>query len=817
MKSQMKKAIKIVTAALLACLLIVAAPIPGYAASGEEETQTFIQTELAEEAVSEQSDTVSYGEAPESAQPAEPADIEPASDEAGSPSAAEPEAAAGTQNAQDDLNGTDADSNDSVADAEDGDTGEAGTAGTETEEMQDEENEEEELLLGAMNAGDPKEINVVLSDLSIVATSSGGTINQGSTVTIDFKWDASSYGSDLHEGDYFVVDIPSALNLSSYARTPSSFSLSNELGTVFATAVVDRTNNKVTATFNSNVEDKYDVKGTMRFNATISSSNTTANEKNEFIFRSGSSVTTVSIDVNAAPVPGWFTDNTILHKNGGFVTWGTPWGPASSAGNINQVQYIIRINVPEGTTYHNVVLTDTLRGADGGDTTSELIPESFRLVPVEAFDGGGTAVNPGTSVNISDQVILSEDRKTFTLNLGDLSQKYYLSYYATFDYVQGNSVRNEATLTSDEITRTVRSTQSVAAGSGTADARVANRIRLIKVDEEDNSIRLADAEFEVTAPDGTTFTLTTGSDGTVLSGLLTQGEYTIRETEAPTGYDLNGETITVDLTEEGVVRTISNARTKIDVNVEKSWDDAEDQDGKRPESVTIHLYADGEDTGKTVILSEANQWAASFDDLDEYQNGTKISYTVVEDEVDEYTTGITGDAEEGYIVTNSYTPGKTSVSVVKRWDDADDQDGKRPESVTIHLYADGEDTGKTVTLTEANQWTAIFGDLDEYQNGTKISYTVVEDAVDEYTTEITGDAETGYIVTNSHTPTPQDPSKPGNSKTTKSNKSNRSNRSVGTGSVNTGDSGNAPLYIAMLLLALAAVGGVFYYKRKREV
>ncbi|MDO4634193.1 MAG: Cna B-type domain-containing protein, partial [Eubacteriales bacterium] len=999
MKSQMVKTIKIAAFALLACLLMIFVPIPGYAASVDEETQSYIRAEPAAEVVVVQSDTASYSAAPVSTQPAEPAAVEPPPAVESSPKAAEPAAAAEPQNDRLDQGGTDAsiadaDRNDSAADvkdadAEDTDAEGAGSEGTDAEDAQEEdtdvplneaeiiatgendgvsvevtaptgsfregtnvniksftnaeassyadaieendgaaafdiyftdkdgnkvqpesgksvsikfslnrdsallkslgslkiyhigaeandllgtteiseegqavtinvnasefspfvvlktaaeESENAAPLLRMMEANAPKEIDVVLSDLSLVSSSTGGNFYPGSSVAINFKWDATSYGSNLHEGDYFVVNIPSELNLTSYARTPSSFDLANELGIVFATAVVDRTNNKVTATFNNNVEGKYDVKGTMQFNASVSSANTTINEKNDFTFTSGSSVTTVSYDVQEAPGPTWFKDTTILHKNGGFVTWGTPWGPASSQGNITQIQYIVRVNVPEGTTYHNAVITDTLTGADGGDTTSRIIPESFRLIPVEGFDGGGTAINPGTRVDISDMVVISNDGKTFTINFGDISQKFYLNYYATFDYVQGNSVKNEVTLTSDEVTRTTRSTNSVATGSGTADARVANRIRLIKVDEEDNSIRLADAEFEVTAPDGTTFTLKTGSDGTVLSDLLTQGTYTIKETKAPAGYNLNGETITVDLTEEGVLQTVSNARTKTSVNVVKNWNDANDQDGKRPESVTIRLYADGEDTGKTVTLTEANNWSGSFSELDEYKNGTKISYTVEEDEVAEYTTEITGDAAAGYTVTNSYvpetldvngtktwndannqdgkrpesitvrlyangteketvtvteedgwsysfrgldkyengteivytitedavadytteingyditnsyTPGKTGVNVVKNWNDANDQDGKRPESVTIRLYADGEDTGKTVTLTEANNWSDIFTDLDEYKNGTKISYTVEEDEVAEYTTEITGDAAAGYTVTNSYVP-----------------------------------------------------------------
>ena len=86
--------------------------------------------------------------------------------------------------------------------------------------------------------------------------------------------------------------------------------------------------------------------------------------------------------------------------------------------------------------------------------------------------------------------------------------------------------------------------------------------------------------------------------------------------------------------------------------------------------------------------------------------------------------------------------------------DADDQDGLRPDSITVHLVADGEDTGKTLTLNEENGWSGTFSQLAEYAAGKKIAYTVKEDAVEGYTSAISGDAVKGYVLTNTHTPAP---------------------------------------------------------------
>ncbi|MCF0105975.1 MAG: Cna B-type domain-containing protein [Holdemanella sp.] len=90
---------------------------------------------------------------------------------------------------------------------------------------------------------------------------------------------------------------------------------------------------------------------------------------------------------------------------------------------------------------------------------------------------------------------------------------------------------------------------------------------------------------------------------------------------------------------------------------------------------------------------------------------------------------------------------KTKVVVQKVWDDSNNMDKVRPNQITIHLYADGKDTGKTLVLDANNGWKGEFIELDKDK-----AYTVKEDTVKSYTTTITGNAQDGYIVTNTHKP-----------------------------------------------------------------
>ena len=175
-----------------------------------------------------------------------------------------------------------------------------------------------------------------------------------------------------------------------------------------------------------------------------------------------------------------------------------------------------------------------------------------------------------------------------------------------------------------------------------------------------------------------------------------------------------------------------------EVSGSKTWDDADNQDGKRPESITVRLFADGtEVTSKTVTAND--NWSWSFTGLDKYNSGTEIVYTISEDTVADYTTVV-----DGYNITNTHTPEKISITGSKTWNDNGDQDGKRPSSITVRLFADGRVVGHK-EITEKDNWSWSFTGLDKYNSGTEIVYTISEDEVADYTTVVNG-----YDVTNTH-------------------------------------------------------------------
>ena len=221
--------------------------------------------------------------------------------------------------------------------------------------------------------------------------------------------------------------------------------------------------------------------------------------------------------------------------------------------------------------------------------------------------------------------------------------------------------------------------------------------------------------------------------------------YTVTETPVK-GYI---PTITADLTGYNIVNTHIPEKTK--VSVSKVWKDNNDQDGKRPESIQVQLKANGIPVGKQVTLSEKNNWNYVWKLLPKNKCGKAIKYTLEEVNVpDGYVSSISGDAENGFVLTNTHTPETTNVVVQKIWDDAENKAGKRPESITVELLANGEATEKTIELTVDKNWEGSFDDLPKYEAGTEIIYSVEEISVDNYESSINKTEEGGFTITNTY-------------------------------------------------------------------
>lgn len=261
-------------------------------------------------------------------------------------------------------------------------------------------------------------------------------------------------------------------------------------------------------------------------------------------------------------------------------------------------------------------------------------------------------------------------------------------------------------------------------------------------------------------------------DGTFTVTGLPTGTYTVTEDEASVavvGYTLDADSsktgevpknddVTVELTN-------TYARSTSNITITKTWDDNNNQDGFRPaiNAYTVTLSADGETAVNVTAWKEqsANVWTATATVYTHTADGAKITYAVGETfaKSDKYTqsptTYVAADRDK-LELTNAHTIEKTSVSGAKTWNDNNNQDGKRPDSITINLLAnDTKVDSKTITATD--NWSWSFTNLDKYAGGQVITYTVKEEG--ESNGQIAGKdgkiytvTYDGMNVTNSYTP-----------------------------------------------------------------
>ena len=108
--------------------------------------------------------------------------------------------------------------------------------------------------------------------------------------------------------------------------------------------------------------------------------------------------------------------------------------------------------------------------------------------------------------------------------------------------------------------------------------------------------------------------------------------------------------------------------------------------------------------------------------------------------------------------TNTYKP-VTSVSGHKTW--VNDTNMTRPQSITVNLYANNQVVASKV-VSEADGWNYTFSGLPvNDENGQKITYTIGEDAIVNYSSKVEG-----YDLINTYDP-PTIPSEPGKDKPSK--------------------------------------------------
>lgn len=613
------------------------------------------------------------------------------------------------------------------------------------------------------------------------ATKVNGAYNlvQGGNYRYELVFDLSAYDNQLKDGDTFTFTVPNGATIAD----GSTFTLTDnetqvQLGAAKMTSNGSGKGGLITVTIQNLADYKSKttasgVRGSFFFDFQA----TTVGADQDWNYNPEETQGAMShkVTINERKQSSFSTAGENYAKIGGVIAK-KPYNSAilGKSGDYSH-NWTVRINTQQKTYNSPIVIKDVIPDSSA---PMQFVPEQFVLRQGEYTQSLSSIANSVILKEGQDYTVAYNDTYTeFTLTINNPGNHAFMLNYMTTSPADGSLVSNTAEMevnneklpfrddrpgvTSSTIERSSRITEG-----GVITADISNSLVLYKQDSKTGKM-LEGAVFKVTTPSGEEITLPpTDANGRVStqpfsSEEIKKGQFTVEEVTAPEGYVLDSNPMKVTIKADGAVKTVKNTvdpNASKKLTVKKVWKDENNQDGKRPASIAVDVYANGQKLAdKTVTVTGGStdaEWTAQTTDLPIFDtNGQKITYTIGEDQLDGYDAP---EVDQGNLtVTNTRTPEKIAIKASKKWDDAENQDGKRPANVVVKLYKEVGGQKSEVanrTLTEADQWATEFANLNKYEKGQEVVYSLEEDAVPHYQSQVTGNAADGFVVTNTYKP-----------------------------------------------------------------
>ena len=613
------------------------------------------------------------------------------------------------------------------------------------------------------------------------ATKVNGAYNlvQGGNYRYELVFDLSAYDNKLKDGDTFTFTVPNGATIAN----GTTFTLTDnetqvQLGAAKMTSNGSGKGGLITVTIQNLADYKAKttasgVRGSFFFDFQA----TTVGAEQDWNYKPEETQGAMShkVTINERKQSSFSTAGENYAKIGGVIAK-KPYNSAilGKSGDYSH-NWTVRINTQQKTYNSPIVIKDVIPDSSA---PMQFVPEQLVLRQGEYTQSLSSIANSVILKEGQDYTVAYNDTYTeFTLTINNPGNRAFMLNYMTTSPADGSLVSNTAEMEVDntklpfrddrpgQTSSTIERSSRITEG-GVITADISNSLVLYKQDSKTGKM-LEGAVFKVTTPSGQEITLPpTDANGRVStqpfsSEEIKKGQFTVEEVTAPEGYVLDSNPMKVTIKADGAVKTVKNTvdpNASKKLTVKKIWKDENNQDGKRPASIAVDVYANGQKLAdKTVTVTGGStdaEWTAQTTDLPIFDaNGQKITYTIGEDQLDGY------DAPEvdqgNFTVTNTRTPEKISIKASKKWDDAENQDGKRPANVVVKLYKEVGGQKSEVanrTLTEADQWATEFANLNKYEKGQEVVYSLEEDAVPHYQSQVTGNATDGFVVTNTYKP-----------------------------------------------------------------
>ncbi|WP_142339321.1 SpaA isopeptide-forming pilin-related protein, partial [Bacillus thuringiensis] len=220
---------------------------------------------------------------------------------------------------------------------------------------------------------------------------------------------------------------------------------------------------------------------------------------------------------------------------------------------INAPEGYIKVDTPVKVTIDNtnvieLVMKNTRKVENGQFKLLKKDSESGQLLPGAKFDvidKDGKVVETIVTDDKGEALSKQLPVGSYTLKEVEAPKGYELSSSSVSVDVEANKV-----VTVDVVNKKISE-------------KVTGQFEIVKVDAEDKTKELSDAEFEVYKDGKKVAELKTDESGKVMSPKLPLGEYTVKETKAPAGYKLSNKEWKVTIQNEKEVVKVEAENEKI--------------------------------------------------------------------------------------------------------------------------------------------------------------------------------------------------------------------------------------------------------------
>ena len=393
--------------------------------------------------------------------------------------------------------------------------------------------------------GSSKSVDAITS-LNITNNKGGnldGDLPQWVTFRLNANFDLS--GKDVKAGDTTTIDVSDALYIESQNFEIRDTATNN----LIVTGKIDETKKHIILTYTDYAEKHSDTSGSFFVYTRVDFQKNP--EKGEIPIQ----ITINGKVYNAGKVnfTGVGEAKPVLFSKTGWVS--------------NEEQRILSYSISINQTKENfqdAIVEDTLKFSN-----ASYIKDSIRIYKGKFnYVNGIWEFNDKTDVTNQHTVTVSEDDRSFVIQLGDITEadQYRIEYnvQANYAFADGEKLDNDAVLKAKEKTLENATQTTVAQIAGGSGIGYVFSINIHKVDETNQP--LAGAKFKVVrqANNQVIGEFTTDAEGKITVTGLLKDKYILTEVEAPKGYVINTADTEVNATDFGadksVTKTIVNPK-----------------------------------------------------------------------------------------------------------------------------------------------------------------------------------------------------------------------------------------------------------------